>query len=139
MLFRSLDTCVVIDLLTDRKPFSHEVAQLFELAQKGKARLYVTAVSYNNTYYIVSKLSGHQSAIKILRHLHRLTETVDTTEDAIGHAMSSGYSDFEDAMTIHSLMANKKISGFVTRNTKDFKKSKIPVLTPHQALGLFKV
>jgi predicted nucleic acid-binding protein len=139
MIHLGLDTCVVIDFLTDRQPFSREMAELFEWSQKGKARLYITAVSYNNTYYIVRKLANHQTAIKTLRHLHVISETVETNNVAIHDSLNSGYNDFEDAMTIHSLMTNKKISGFVTRNTKDFKKSKIPVMTPHQAVGLFKV
>lgn len=139
MIHLGLDTCVVIDFLTDRKPFSREVAELFELSQKGKAKLYITAVSYNNTYYIIRKLVNHQAAIKTLRHLHVISETVDTNNAAINDSLNSGYSDFEDAVTIHSMLNNKKISGFVTRNTKDFKKSKIPVMTPHQAVGLFKV
>lgn len=139
MIHLGLDTCVVIDFLTDRKPFSREVAELFELSQKGKAKLYITAVSYNNTYYIIRKLMNHQTAVKTLRHLHVISETVETTNEAIHDSLNSGYSDFEDAVTIHSMMTNKKISGFVTRNTKDFKKSKIPVMTPHQAVGLFKV
>ena len=139
MIHLGLDTCVVIDFLIDRKPFSREVAELFELSQKGKAKLYITAVSYNNTYYIIRKLMNHQAAVKTLRHLHVISETVETTNEAIHDSLNSGYSDFEDAVTIHSMMTNKKISGFVTRNTKDFKKSKIPVMTPHQAIGLFKV
>jgi predicted nucleic acid-binding protein len=139
MIHLGLDTCVVIDFLTDRKPFSREVAELFELSQKGKAKLYITAVSYNNTYYIIRKLVNHQAAIKTLRHLHIISETVETDNAAINDSLNSGYSDFEDAVTIYSMMNNKKISGFVTRNTKDFKKSKIPVMTPHQAVGLFKV
>ncbi|MEN9332484.1 MAG: hypothetical protein RLZZ94_1574 [Bacteroidota bacterium] len=139
MIHLGLDTCVVIDFLTDRKPFSREVAELFELSQNGKAKLYITALSYNNTYYIIRKLTNHQSAIKILRNLHHISETVETDNTAIQDSLNAGYFDFEDAVTIHSMMNNKKISGFVTRNTKDFKKSKIPVMTPHQALGLFKV
>jgi predicted nucleic acid-binding protein len=139
MIHLGLDTCVVIDFLTDRKPFSREVAELFELSQKGKAKLYITALSYKNTYYIVRKLMNHQAALKTLRHLHTVSETVETNNAAIHEALNSGYSDFEDAVTIYSMLSNKKISGFVTRNTKDFKKSKIPVMTPHQAVGLFKV
>jgi len=82
---------------------------------------------------------NHQAALKTLRHLHTVSETVETNNTAINEALNSGYSDFEDAVTIHSMLINKKISGFVTRNTKDFKKSKTPVMTPHQAVGLFKV
>jgi predicted nucleic acid-binding protein len=139
MIHLGLDTCVVIDFLTDRKPFSREVAELFEQSQKGKAKLYITAVTYNNTYYIIRKLMNHQAAIKTLRYLHIISETVETNNSAIHDSLNSGYSDFEDAVTIYSMLNNKKISGFVTRNTKDFKKSKIPVMTPHQAVGLFKV
>ena len=47
-----LDTNVVIDFLADRKPFSSAAAQIFNASVAGKIKLYISAVSYNNIYYI---------------------------------------------------------------------------------------
>jgi predicted nucleic acid-binding protein len=131
-----LDTNVVIDFLTDRRPFSILAAQLFDYSEKGKIKLYITAVSYNNTYYIIKKLSSHKETIKILKELESLAETVDTTKDAIKQALDSEFKDFEDAIQYYTAKTNKKIDAIVTRNVADFKLSKLPILTPDEAIGL---
>ena len=131
-----LDTNVVIDFLTDRRPFSLVAAELFDYSEKGKVKLYLTAVSYNNTYYIVKKLSSHKETIKILKELEALTETVDTTKEAIRQALDSEFKDFEDAIQYFTARTNKKLDAIITRNVSDFKLSKISILSPEEAVGL---
>lgn len=41
-----LDTNIVIDFLTDRKPFSSLSGKLFNYSEKGEVKLYLSAVSY---------------------------------------------------------------------------------------------
>jgi len=136
MIYLLLDTNVVIDFLTDRQPFSLYATKLFDYAEKGKVRLYLTAVSYNNTYYVVKKLTSHNEAIRILKELESLTETIEITGETVKDALFSEFKDFEDAIQYFSVKSHKIIDGLVTRNVKDFRHSKIPILTPDQAIGL---
>ncbi|MBK6523789.1 MAG: PIN domain-containing protein [Bacteroidia bacterium] len=136
MKYFLLDTNVIIDLLTDRRPFSLVAAKLLNYSEKGKVKIYLTAVSYNNTYYIVRKLTSHKETIKILKELESLTETIDTTKEAIKHALESEFKDFEDAIQYFSSKTTKKLDAIVTRNVADFKLSKISILTPEEAVGL---
>lgn len=129
-----LDTNIIIDFLADRRPFSVDAARIFDYAEKGKTKLYLAAVSYNNVYYIISKHTSHNKTIKILKELEELTITIDTTAHSIKSALNSEFRDFEDAIQYFSSMANNKIDGIVTRNASDFKISEIPVWTPHQAI-----
>jgi len=131
-----LDTNVVIDFLTDRRSFSMEAAQLFDYSEKGKVKIYLTAVSYNNIYYIVKKLTSHKETIKILKGLEALTETIDTSRLAIKQALDSEFKDFEDAIQYFTAKSSKKMDAIVTRNVLDFKLSKIPILTPEEALSM---
>jgi len=48
MIHLFLDTNILIDFLVNRQPFSLEAAKLFDYSEKGKAKIYVAAVSYNN-------------------------------------------------------------------------------------------
>ena len=48
-----LDTNILIDFFADRKPFSTEAAKLFSYSFKKKINIYISAVSYNNIYYIL--------------------------------------------------------------------------------------
>jgi len=50
-----VDSDVVIDFFTDRKPHANPASELFELNEQGNVRLYLSAVSINNIYYIVRR------------------------------------------------------------------------------------
>ena len=49
-------------------------------------------------------------------------------------SIDSEYSDFEDALQNFSAQNNGLINTIVTRNIKDYKKSKLSVLTPEMFL-----
>jgi predicted nucleic acid-binding protein len=129
-----LDTNVVVDFLTDRKPHSQFAARLFDYSDRKKVKLYMAAVSFNNIYYLLRKLTSHKEAIKTLGALEELLETIDTNATAIQHALRSDFKDFEDAIQYFSAFSNKRINGIVTRNAADFKFSQLPVWSPEQAI-----
>ena len=49
-------------------------------------------------------------------------------------ALSSDFSDFEDAIQYYTALDNK-LAIIITRNKKDFKKSKLPALTAREYLN----
>jgi len=134
MIHLFLDTNVVIDFLTDRKPFSHLAGKLFDYSEKGEVKLYLSAVSYSNIYYVVKKVSSHKDAIRILNRLEEMTEIIDTSKSTIKNALGSEFKDFEDAIQFFSAKLNSNINGIVTRNGGDFKHSTISILTPEEAI-----
>jgi predicted nucleic acid-binding protein len=131
-----LDTNVLIDFLAARKPFSIEAAKLFDYALKKKVNIYVATVSYNNIYYILRQSCTHAETIKILAELQEWTEAVDVSQDVIRKALKSDFKDFEDAIQYNCAKALNKIECIVTRDTKDFKSSSLPILTPKEALTM---
>lgn len=131
-----LDINVVIDFLIDRRPFSISAAKLFDHSEKGHIKIYMSAVSYSNIYYVIKKLSSHKETITILKDLNKITETIDTTKEVIRNSIDSQFKDFEDAIQHYCAASNKRIEVIVTRNTSDFKNSIISVMTPDEALSL---
>jgi predicted nucleic acid-binding protein len=131
-----VDTNVIIDHLADRKPFSDSAARLFEFVEKGKARIFVSSLSFSHVYYVVKKVTGHQETIQILRELEALTDTLDVTKLIIKSALGSNYKDFEDAIQYHTAVSNKKIAAIVTRDPKGYKDSDLAVLSPDEAISL---
>jgi len=131
-----LDTNVLIDFLSDRKPFSDDAAILFNYSLNKKIKIYASAVSYNNIYYIIRKSLTHQSTIRILNELQELTECIDVTNEVIKNSLNSDFKDFEDAIQNYSAKSESKIDFIVTRNSKDFKLSSIPVISPKEALTM---
>lgn len=130
-----LDTNVVIDFLADRQPFSLEAAKIFNLAVAGKIRLYISAVSYNNIYYVLRQSLTNTATIKLLEKLSEMIEITDVTAYIIRQSLKTDFKDYEDAIQYYCALSIPKIDGIITRNTKDFKKSTLPILTPTESLS----
>ena len=128
-----LDTNVVIDVLVERHPFFENSAQLMELRFTNKVKLYISTLSYQIIYFLLKKNNSHKHVISLLEQILDITEIIDVTGDVIQQSIKSEFSDFEDAIQYYSAISNKKIEIIVTRNTKDYKTSKLPALTPQEA------
>ncbi|MEO6524073.1 MAG: PIN domain-containing protein [Mucilaginibacter sp.] len=129
-----MDTNVVIDFLADRRPFSLDVAKLFDLAIAEKARIYISAVSYNNIYYVLRQSLTNAATIRLLEDLAEMTEIVDVTGSIIWQSLKTDFKDYEDSIQYYCALSVPHVDFIVMRNTKDFKKSKLPVLTPSEAI-----
>ncbi len=131
-----IDTNVVIDFLADRKPFSESALKLFDLSFKKKVNLYISAVSYNNIYYILKQSYQHKDTIDLLKELMEMTEILDVTKTIIEKSLKSDFKDFEDAIQYYCAKSLSKIELIITRDTKDYKKSDLPVLTSDEVISL---
>jgi predicted nucleic acid-binding protein len=131
-----LDTNVLIDFFADRKPFSIEAARLFNYSLKKKIGIYISTVSYNNIYYILRQSCSHSETIKMLTELNEWTDIIDVSKVIINKSLKSDFKDFEDAIQYNCAKSLNKIDFIVTRDTKDFKTSSLPILTPKEAVTL---
>ncbi|MGX5688743.1 type II toxin-antitoxin system VapC family toxin [Arcticibacter tournemirensis] len=132
-----MDTNIVIDFLANRRPFAMDAAKLFDLAVNGKVRIFIAAVSYNNIYYILRQSMPRNATLKLLEELADMTEITDLTAAVIRQSLKTDFKDYEDAIQYYSALSIPDLDFIVTRNTKDFKKSKLAVLTPTEALASF--
>ena len=131
-----LDTNVVIDFLADRKPFSIPAARIFNYSAESKINLFISAVSYSNIYYILRQSLTSKETIKLLDELSELTDIADVTKSIIKKSLKTDFKDFEDAIQYHCALSISTLDAIVTKNTKDFKKSILPVLTPQEAISI---
>lgn len=136
MIHFFLDTNIIYDFLTDRKPYSRQAAALFSASERGKVRLYVSAISFNNLYYVLRKDIGHKKALELLSELDTMVVTIDLNQSVIEKAINSKFADFEDALQFYGALSEPKIQAVVTRNTKDFKSKELLILKPEQAIRL---
>lgn len=131
-----LDTNVIIDFLADRRPFSLTAAEIFDAALSEKVKIFISSVSYNNIYYILRQSLSHSVTIGLLEELSEMTEIVDVTKTIIKKSLKSEFKDFEDAIQYNAALTVNKIDFIVTRDSKDFKKSSLPVMNPQEAIGI---
>lgn len=125
-----IDSDVVIDFFTDRKPHANPASELFELNEKGEVNLYLSAVSINNIYYIVRRFLGHKKTLEVIYTLTEMTEITGTTKKEILQALKNDFKDFEDSIQYSSALTIKDLDVIITRNIKDYKNAKIAVMTP---------
>jgi predicted nucleic acid-binding protein len=125
-----IDTDVIIDFLIDRKPHSREAAIIFTLIEQKKIKGYASSLTFSNLYYVLRKIESHNKVIAKLDSISRLVTILKVDQQAIKDAIASGFQDFEDSIQYYCALDYKKIDVLITRNTKDYKNSEIPVMTP---------
>ena len=123
-----VDTNIVLDLLARRTEFLIEAQELFTLSDKNELKLYVSSLTFANTYYILSQKMKMENARKILRKFKVLVEVLPMDDKIIELSLESDFKDFKDAIQYHTAIENE-VNIILTRNLKDFKTAKIPVLT----------
>jgi len=130
-----VDTNIVLDLLAKRPEFFTEAQELFTLSDKNKVALYVSSLTFANTYYILSQKMKLENVRKVLRKLKILVNILPMDDKIIDLALDSDFKDFEDAIQYYTAIEND-LNIIITRNLKDFKPAKIPVLTAKNYLEM---
>lgn len=132
-----VDTNIVLDLLGEREKFIIDAQELFTLSDKNKVKLYVSSLTFANTYYILSQQMKMNNVRNILRKFKVLVGILPMDDKIIDLSLVSDFKDFEDAIQYHTAIENE-IDIIITRNLKDFKTARIPVITAKEYLKLKK-
>ena len=129
-----LDTNVLLDVLGRREPFFQAAARVWSLAERGELEAYVSAISFNNVYYIVRKAGGKEKADEALRILRDVFAIVAPDAKIINQAMDSEMTDFEDALQFYSAV-RAKATHLLTRDADAFPTSHLQVLSPDEFIA----
>ena len=129
-----VDTNIVIDLLAKRTDYE-SAAKLFTLADEGKIAVFVSALTFANTSYILRRSLGKEETNKVLRDLELIITIVDLTGKSVKLALNDkDFGDFEDGLQYYSAI-EIGAEVIISRNLSDFKSAKIPVMTSDQYLS----
>lgn len=127
-----LDTNIIVDLISDRKPFSKYAIEIFQKAEKGEIELFTSSHSMATTHYLLKKHIGEKELREILYSLLDFITVIAVDVDILKKGLLSNHKDFEDSIQIFCASSVENIDSIVTRNVKDFKGSEIKVLTPDE-------
>ncbi len=130
-----VDTDVILDLLLGRQPFFPSASRLFVAFQDGHLEGHVSSLAFANLFYLLRKESGGAEAIAILRTLRLVTRVLTVNEKIIDLALASTFTDFEDAIQYFAA-AEWNLEAIVTRNRRDYKASKIAIVSAEECLEL---
>jgi hypothetical protein len=129
-----IDTDVILDFFFDREPFSVDASKILSLCEKGELRGFVTPIMISNVYYLLRKTAKHEKVIEHLKMLMNILQVSLINKETVLDALNSDFKDFEDALQNFSAQNEKEINVIITRNIKDYKSSKLSVMTPETYL-----
>jgi predicted nucleic acid-binding protein len=126
-----LDTNIVLDVLMDRMPFADSAVELFSKVEDGTIIGYLCGTTITTVYYLASKEVGTARAQEEIRKLLTIFEVAPVNRPVLESALAAEFNDFEDAV-IHEAACHVGADAIVTRNQKDFRKSRIPVYSSEE-------
>ena len=130
-----VDTNIVIDLLSHREPFYEEAANLFSHADRNQLQLAVSSLTIVHIGYVLLGQLNSNNVKSILRNLRLIVKVLHVDDKIIGLALNDeNFLDFEDGLQYFTAIEHGQ-QGIITRNLKDFKKSKLPTMTAKQLLA----
>lgn len=130
-----VDTNVIIDVLAKRESFYEDSAKIFSLADLGRVKLVISALSIANVHYILYHVMKIKSASAILGKFKVLVELLPLNDKLLDLAISdTKFNDFEDSIQYFTAL-DAQCDLIITRNIKDFKNSTIPTLQPKEYLA----
>jgi predicted nucleic acid-binding protein len=126
------DSDVMLDITLMREPFCLPAINLIELCYQNRFEAYTSSVAFVNTNYFLDKFAA-ATRLQSLQRLRSAISIIEVNEKTIDLALNSDFTDFEDAIQFYAA-SHAGIDVIITRNTKDYKESTIPVLTAEQFL-----
>ncbi len=130
-----IDTNLLLDVLAKREPFYAAAARVWTLAESGACDALVSAISFNNVFYIVRKARDPATARRALILLRDVFACVPVDQRILNQAIDSDIPDFEDAIQIYSAF-HARADFLLTRNVGNFPAGVLPVLAPAEFLAL---
>ncbi len=132
------DTNIVIDVLMDRLPHSETASELFSKVEDGTIIGYLCGTTITTLFYLASKTIGSERAQEEIKKLLSLFEVAPVNRHVIESALEADFNDFEDAV-IHEAACHIGADAIVTRNQKDFRKSRIPVYSSEEMATILRL
>jgi predicted nucleic acid-binding protein len=125
-----LDTNILLDIVEKREPYFADSYQIFIKSAEKKIEAIIGASSITDIYYITRKnCKNAEQAIGFIIDMLKVVTAVDTKAADIQEAIRLNFSDFEDAV-IAATAAREKTDFIISRNTSDFIKSTVPIMSP---------
>lgn len=130
-----LDTNVIIDYLGRREPFFADARNIIASGYFGDVRLWVSAQSAKDAYYVLCHYAPSDSIQEALLALYEVVEPVALTGENLKRAARLKWDDYEDCLV--ALAAEDASADYlVTRDARRFARSSTPPIAPGKWLAL---
>jgi len=125
-----IDSDVLLDFFLKREPFFIDSSKILNLCVNQKINGFVSGLIIANTYYLLRKHFSHKDILADFKILFTFLNILIIDKNVILTSIDSEFTDFEDALQNFSAENHGSINAIITQNIKDYKRSKLSVLTP---------
>lgn len=128
-----IDANIILDVLQNREGFVKNSAMVWKLCETEQAKGYISTLSFANIMYILRKELTPDKIEEVYHKLCLIFEFADFNSATLLKAVEMNWKDFEDA--VQSATAEQiHVDYIITRNVRDFTKSKVVAFTPTELL-----
>lgn len=129
-----IDANILLDVLQKREPHYRDSAMIWKLCETEQVTGYVSTLTFANLVYVMRKELTPEKIEGTLQALNLIFEFADFNASDIIHAAGMRWDDYEDA--VQCAVAQRIHADYIiTRNIRDFRKSKVMALTPGELLA----
>lgn len=133
-MVQMIDANILLDVLQNREPHVKDSSIIWKMCEAEKAKGYVSTLTFANIVYVLRKELTPEKVEEVLRGLSLIFDFVELSPADLTRAAALKWDDFEDAL--QSVMAERIQADFIiTRNIRDFSKSRIVALTPAECIA----
>ena len=129
-----IDGNVILDVLQKREPHFEDSARVWKHCETEQAQGYVSALTFANLVYVMRKELDPERIEDVLKRLALIFRFTELAVSDMTNAAGMKWDDFEDAL--QAVTAKRVHADYlITRNIRDFKKSKVTALSPTEFLS----
>ena len=129
-----IDANIILDVLLNRPDFVKDSAMIWKLCETEQMKGYVSTLTFANLVYIMRKQLDPEKIEDVFHKLNLIFEVADFSVSDLTHAADLNWKDFEDA--VQSVIAERIHADYIiTRNVRDFSKSRVMAFTPPELLA----
>ena len=130
-----VDANILLDVLQRRSPHDAAATRVWERVERGEITGYVSAISFNNIFYVARKQQAAASAMAAVKAVRPVFRLVPLDDQVLDRAIALAAADLEDA--IQAAAAHRVNADYlVTRNVKDFATLGVAAVTSEELLAV---
>ena len=130
-----IDGNIILDVLQKREPHYADSAKVWKLCETEQAEGYVSALTFANLVYVMRKELDPEKIEDVLKKLSLIFRFTDLCIADMTNAAGMKWDDYADAL--QAATAERVHADYlITRNVRDFKRSKVVAFTPTEFLSI---
>jgi len=130
-----VDTNILLDCLQARKPHDAAATREWKLVEERALVGYVSAISFNNIFYVARKQVGAAQALAAVKLVRKSFHLVPLDEAVLDCSIAATTGDLEDAIQAAAAL-RINADYIVTRNVSDFRTLGLQAVTADELLAL---